>query len=707
MKRVDVDNLYKLYEFEKDKEVPSCTVYVYEQGYFNNAEMVVFDHRDERVNESIKEDYIRMGFSFSSRDAKDFNEIKDKLFEGFFKISASCDKILHEYDEYVNRQSKRLGGSRYSYIESKYLMNGHSDGEHIVQTISRQLLDDGAQLVILEAPAGFGKTCTSYEIARLMADPKGKRVPILAELSKNRSARIFSYVLLTEIDRKFPRLSSRLVTEQIKEGNVPLIIDGFDELLSKSSAVDEDSSEEAKTMLDTIADFYAGDSRAKILLTSRKSSIFVGEVFDRWVSNRLEHGNVSRIQILPPTVKDWIGYEKEEWLKRKNMTFENIANPVLLAMLRNIPLETYPEMFRDASDILKQYFRIMLEREQERQQLQLSVDEQKDIMRKLASMMAQLDISSDEAEGIQALLEDIVSPKMAEYLRPYNERWNVEEAPPSEEEFVMKLAHSALLDRISMNSNNIGFINEFIYGLLIGDALLEGDMATDDISDKYLSLAVASYTSEQKEKRNRLYCHVWKRLERIGAEERLSAEMSLCGELKSDYDNNYISDITFKQGFNFDTGHVFSNCIFVSCIFDNSRLRSSLFNGCQFISCTFYDVLVDDEGKVKEESAFISCKGHEKLEDATKNKFSSRMETVKDSEYYEKLVLEQYWMIGSKNAARRRTYRTLFKGVKEQDKQEISSAIQRLITRDILRNLTYCIELNFSKLEEIKAILGR
>lgn len=77
MKRANADNLYKLYEFEKDREVPSCSVYVYEQGYFYNVEMVVFDHGDENANESIKEDFIRMGFAVSASDAKDFIEIKD------------------------------------------------------------------------------------------------------------------------------------------------------------------------------------------------------------------------------------------------------------------------------------------------------------------------------------------------------------------------------------------------------------------------------------------------------------------------------------------------------------------------------------------------------------------------------------------------------------------------------------------------------
>lgn len=59
--------------------------------------------------------------------------------------------------------------------------------------------------------------------------------PIFTELSKNRKAALFRYVLLDEIDRKFTSLSSELVISEIRNGKVPLIIDGFDELISRSN----------------------------------------------------------------------------------------------------------------------------------------------------------------------------------------------------------------------------------------------------------------------------------------------------------------------------------------------------------------------------------------------------------------------------------------------------------------------------------------
>ncbi|MCM1159153.1 MAG: hypothetical protein NC300_11575 [Bacteroidales bacterium] len=97
----DIDKLYELYEFEKDMEKESCCVYIYDQGYFNNAEIVIYDPKRESDIRSIKEDYMKLGYSVSLREAKDYEEIKSKLFHGFFKTEASNRKVLSEYEEYT------------------------------------------------------------------------------------------------------------------------------------------------------------------------------------------------------------------------------------------------------------------------------------------------------------------------------------------------------------------------------------------------------------------------------------------------------------------------------------------------------------------------------------------------------------------------------------------------------------------------------
>lgn len=709
--RQAVDELYALYEFEKDSEKDCCCVYTYDQGYFNNAEIVVFDAIKEQEIKNTREDYIKMGYSVSTREAKDVVEIKSKLFHGFFKTQASNSKVIAEYEEFVRVQSKRLGDNAYSYIESQYILNNEQRNDHIVDKVFELINQEGGQLVILEAPAGFGKTCTSYEISKTISLRKSNEiVPILAELSKNRSARIFSYVLLTEIDRKFPRLSSALVTEQIKEGNIPLIIDGFDELLSKSSAENDDEVEEAKTMLDTIANFFTEGCRTKIVLTSRKSSILTGEVFDKWITDKLGYCEVNRIQIMNPTVVEWIGNDKKKYLESKGVALDYIANPVLLAMLRTVSIEEFPDKFRCASDVLGNYFGILLEREKERQQINLSVEEQKKIMCKLAAMFVQLDIFADEPENIQILIEEIVEPDLARYLSSYNEAvLNNEMMMPTEDEFTMKLVHNALLDRVNINTNNIGFINEFIFGILIGDAILQNYLKVKDVTAKFLSLLLTAYVIEDTEKKEKLYKIIKESNVQMSSEQTLTFDMNLIGKLNHDFVDEYIANLIFKKGFDLKTEHYFYNCIFESCTFEKNIIENTLFEGCHFINCNFYDIEVNEIGTVEEESVFISCNGHEELYSVLHRSMSANAESssYKNEKYYEKLVLEQFWMKGSNAAEPRRTYRTLCKGIKQQEKAKVLAAVDKLINRKILVRLTYCLELNFSRMKEIKDILGR
>ena len=134
-----------------------------------------------------------------------------------------------------------------------------------------------------------------------------------------------------------------------------------------------------------------------------------------------------------------------------------------------------------------------------------------------------------------------------------------------------------------------------------------------------------------------------------------------------------------------------------------------MFEGCHFINCTFYEAEVIETGKIEEESVFISCTGHEELEEILRNSMSTAVgkESSNNEKYYEKIVLEQFWMKGSNAADPRKTYRTLCKGVKQQEKAKVLAAVDALIHRKILVRLTYCLELNFSKMTEIKEILGR
>ena len=69
--------------------------------------------------------------------------------------------------------------------------------------------------------------------------------------------------------------------KEIKKGRIPVIIDGFDELLTKISLESDISTlEEVEPMLNTISNLL--ENKAKIILTTRKTAIFNGSEFERW-----------------------------------------------------------------------------------------------------------------------------------------------------------------------------------------------------------------------------------------------------------------------------------------------------------------------------------------------------------------------------------------------------------------------------------------
>lgn len=230
----EIISLYEKYGFElEDNQNPEkYLVFSHRKGYFQNAEILLIDLDFDFHN--LEEGYKAAGFAVKINKYSNLDEIHSQLFSGFFLPSNNCKKLEQEYNRYAKKQTEKISFCEYKFIPCRFVDDNNESRKNLIEYIYQRLFEKGPQLIIVEAAAGFGKTSVSYElIKRLSVDSKGT-VPIITELSKNRTASIFKYVLLTEIDSKFSSLSSELVTYEIKQGKVPLIIDGFDELLSKS-----------------------------------------------------------------------------------------------------------------------------------------------------------------------------------------------------------------------------------------------------------------------------------------------------------------------------------------------------------------------------------------------------------------------------------------------------------------------------------------
>lgn len=703
--------LYNLYGFDCVEQNSNYLVFTYTSGYFSNVEIVLLT--DSFSADDIQDQYERLGFSVRVVHFTSVNETHDNLFSGFFNEKSSNIRTKRDYLNFCQKQTERLGGMQYSFVPCKYMSDKAGGNTNIVSRIYEQIFEAGPQLIIVEAAAGYGKTCTSYELINALIDNPQGTVPIMTELSKNRRAQIFKYVLLSEIDSNFRGLTSELVTYEIKNGRVPLIIDGFDELLSKSASTDsstsEDDEEIAQTMLSTIAQLFDGDSTAKIVLTSRKSSISAGDIFNELAEKYLPNCEITRIQLITPSVTNWIGEAKAQILTESGITLDNIANPALLAFIAASDESEIKEHFKTANDILSHYFRILLTRERERQSLLLRPEEQLKIMRAVAKNMVDFDISSCTSQDLEFILEVSVSEtgNLEEYLKRYEGELGVDAYQPSAEEFYVKLSHHALLDRLNNKANTIGFINDFIFGYLIADCIVKSEAQSLDlkkVSAKFWDLMITAYGVCNQSSRKELFELIQDNNISFPQAKQLEMDIHLMHALTHNYNDVYCDALLFPKSFDFCGFHI-DNSVFSECIFDGCTLQASTFKNCWFFGCHFYNVRII--GNVTESAGLIfnNCEGEMSLKAASE--YAQIPDTINENDLYERKVLEQYWRPGSDHADRRRAFQTLFRGNGQQDRQNISDAINRLFYKQVLVQRNNYIELNFSQMTEIKRILGK
>lgn len=701
-------DLYSLYRFQLEREMENILVFSYCVGYFHNAEIVLLEDNDaiQKVAKEIEEEYKEVEYnSIVIGYYESVQATHDKLFRAFFYLKDSQKRLRLEYEGFCKKKTEKLL-DKYVYIPCHYRNRRGEDCEDLVNNVVKSAEKEGARLTILEAAAGYGKTCTAYEILNEFLKYQEEKIPLFIELSKNRTARVFRHVLTDEIDRKFTQLSSQTVIQEIKNGRLPLIIDGFDELIEQKGDknmqdTEEEIGESSLTLLSTIAELLGDDSKAWVLLTTRRSAIFSGDIFEEWMLSHLgEQCNVDRMQIQVPSLREWIDPEKYELIQKNSIDMEKLSNPVLLTFIRNAKMEEFKEMIQTSDMVLNKYFELLLTRELERQNLEFTENELHNVMKQLAAEFVRYDMTSETIEFIQDLLQEILKEDLLRYRNRYREKHLTEEGILSADEYIRRVSHNYLLDRISANSNQISFINEFIFGILVGDAVIDGILKGNELCERFVDMSATAFAVRGEEIRKKYYDKIKNYLEQVSNICRLNAEMCLLRQINSDYANGYFRSFYIKSDFSFCTPHKFVDCTFDTCTFDGCRIQAEVFIDCKFVNCQFYDVVV--EGTPNQNLIFMGCDGHEKLTSPLVS-----IESEESVDYYEKLVLEQFWKRGSDRAEMRRTYTALFRGTKSSEQIYIQNAINALLKRGLICELNVCYELNTAHMGEICHILGR
>jgi len=590
-----LDRLFQEYGYDIREREISYRVYLLNQGMYHGAEIQIMD--DGIDVESLLERYFKLGYHAKQQNFKSIEQAENYLFKGFFNTQTTSNDINRRYAEFAANQVKHYCNCnvKYQYINVSYSVcgtsseNAISGTSDIISAIKEVINRKGAHLVVVEAAAGFGKTCTAYEIYKSFLDSCEYQKPIFTELSRNRDAKQFKYILWSEIDKeKDTTAKQELVIYNIKKGKIPLIIDGFDELLSKNidngKAERLNEFEQVETMLSTIGDLLTDE--AKIILTSRKTAIFAGTEFGNWVDSYNGNFDVIRFQLEKPNIRQWLSLERYNEIIGKNVPLDSISNPVLLTYLRNISEKDFSELLHYPEMITDKYFEYLLNREKERQNLIIRWEDQMQIFENLAKSFVDFDITGESRSFVKELIIEYNKDSLLYYKELMTTKQTLDELADT-------LTNHALLDRIG-NKDFITFINEFVFGYLLGKSIQkETENFLQDLNpipEYLIELAICAYKYSSNEDKLKLWNKFSAIKDKMSLNLAIITDCILLRKITGSYkcaglNSFHFEDISILGEECHFTETSFVDSVFERCTFDVNAFYNVTFTGCKFIDC--------------------------------------------------------------------------------------------------------------------------
>lgn len=690
----ELDDLYIRYGYEPRKS-KATRVYLFTKSIYNGADIVKTGTDEEA--EELRKQYAGSGYAVKVRDFKNIEEAEDYLFKDFFKADGVIQNLKRRYETFVGKLMNNLPeNAKYQYIRSSYdytnykldqddtktiSIGADDDNNALVKTITKQINEHvGPLLIILEAAAGYGKTCTAYEILNEFISIPSNKLPFFTELSRDRKASIFKHILAFEIEEQFSnRVDSNVVIHQIKKGRIPLIIDGFDELISKDFSFSSNQFEQVESMLSTIVDLLTDN--AKVIITSRKTAIFNSEEFHNWMIDRNIDYTLSKVTISEPSIENWLPKERLEIVQSNNFPVEQIANPVLLTYLRYVKIEELKEMGVEGKSIVDRYFDFLLTREQTRQGLLIEPETQLRIFRKLVRFLTEWDVKAESKEFIKDLILDYNKTILEETKKKYTP-----DKRPRTDQLADILSNHAFLDR--KEKGMIGIVNEFVLGTLIGENLILGKYLKystnfyEKLSQMFALLAIQAYQVQPKENKEKL----WKVFNDypfpFDPQFYFKIDIDFKNEIVRNYKQAILNDFTLDN-YSFTKKGQFESAIFTACTFTNCEFAFDAFKNSSFVNCRFFNCHLVDTGVAYSDTYFtiFGCTGD--------NGFVQKIfdcEEVKTNENVnvEKEILDLYFKKGSFKP-RHRQLSHIKNELSELDTKSVSRVLHKLEAESIIQ----------------------
>lgn len=694
-----IDSLYKRYGYRQEIKTENVRVYLYEQGRYYGADIVPLNNLSLTITEceEIKRKYSDGGYAVQIKKYESDESVGKELYRSFFSYDSTKRRIINNYNEFKATQKKLNGGYSYEYINSPFRINNESEEKlNLIDGIIAKFSIERPQLLIIEASAGYGKTCTAYEILKKLAEDSSCENPLMTVLSRNRGANIFRYILLDEIDREYPTLDSSLVTYEINTGRIPLIIDGFDELLKKSELVKNDKDKvfnEIETMLDTIGNLLK--NKARIILTSRKTAIFAGEDFQKWLSKWNDTFDVTRFSIETPKIKNWLNSEKIDAIKQEQIPVEYIANPVLLTYLRNLDMNTFNSHISEPDTIIKKYFHSLHSREMIRQELKINPEDQYDIFKNVVKLMVKFDQSTQERNFFREIILDenrsILEKSIKLYPADKDVDWLSE-----------KLLNHALLDRKGKDENEIGFINDFIFGTFIGEIMTESTVEeiNANFSAYMVELGATAYIVQNKNNKHLLWDKIEELKEKFESVSLFNFDITLKSKLERNYTDTIFQSLNVVKIY-FDGKFKISSSVFIGCKFRKCNFEANAFESISFIECFFDECKIAGLSTINDYPSCYTIKCTQSGCNILANHINiqEKEETSIEIEF-ENRVLKELYSIDKLYKFQRLL--NLMKGFDKSEHRNIARAIDRLEKKRIVNVSGTDIFIEINKLNYVK-----
>lgn len=690
----ELDDLYIRYGYEPRKN-KSTRVYLFTKSIYNGADIVKTGTDDEA--EELRKQYAGSGYAVKVRDFKSIDEVEDYLFKDFFKADGVIQNLKRRYETFVEKLMNNLPEkARYQYIKSSYDYTNYKLNQDDTKTISIGADDDsnslvaritkeinehvGPLLIILEAAAGYGKTCTAYEILNEFISIPSNKLPFFTELSRDRKASIFKHILAFEIEEQFSnRVDSTVVIHQIKKGRIPLIIDGFDELISKDFSFSSNQFEQVESMLSTIVDLLTDN--AKVIITSRKTAIFNSEEFHNWMIDRNIDYTLSKVTISEPSIENWLSKERLEIVQSNNFPVEQIANPVLLTYLRYVKIEELKEMGVAGKSIVDRYFDFLLTREQTRQGLLIEPETQLRIFRKLVRFLTEWDVKAESKDFIKDLILDYNKTILEETKKKYTP-----DKRPRTDQLADILSNHAFLDR--KEKGMIGIVNEFVLGTLIGENLILGKYLQysknfyEKLSQMFAMLSVQAYQVQPKENKEKLWGVFNEYPFPFDPQFYFKIDIDFKNEIIRNYKHAILNDFRLSN-FSFTKKEQFEETIFTACIFVNCEFSFEAFKKSSFVNCRFFNCHLVETGVAYSDTYFtiFGCTGDNGF---VQKIFDSEEIKTNENINVEKEILDLFFKKGSFKP-RHRQLSQIKNELSQIDTKSISRVLHKLEAEGIIQ----------------------